>query len=72
VIAVVSSSFSSCKNFNVANFNKSNTLKVINMKLGVLAYHDKVQLLDNRHNSESNIFGDMPLFKFLVFLIDKL
>jgi hypothetical protein len=33
------------------------------MKLGILAYNDKVQLLDKRHNSsESNTFGVMPLF----------
>jgi hypothetical protein len=29
-----------CKNFNVANY--SNILKVINMNLGILAYHNKV------------------------------
>jgi hypothetical protein len=32
------------------------------MKLGKLAYHDKVEFLDKGHNSESNIFGLVPLF----------
>jgi hypothetical protein len=49
---------SSCKNF--AHY--LNILKVIRMKLGIFAYHDKVQLLDKGHNSESNIYGVMPLF----------
>jgi hypothetical protein len=40
------------------------------MKLGILAYLDKVQLLDVGHDSESNIFGVMPLFN-LEFLTDE-
>jgi hypothetical protein len=32
------------------------------LKLGILAYHAKLQLLDKKHNSESNILGVMPLF----------
>jgi hypothetical protein len=39
----------------------------INMKLGVLANHDKEQLLDKGHNSESHIVGVMP-FSELIFL----
>jgi hypothetical protein len=44
---------------NVAHY--SNILKVIDMKLGILANHDKVQLLDKGYNSERNTFGVMPL-----------
>ena len=33
----------------------------INNKLGILAHHDKVQLQHKGHNSESYIFGVMPL-----------
>ena len=55
-----SSLLSSCKNFNVANYSKS--IKDINTKLGSLADHDKLQLHGKVHNSESYIFGVMPLF----------
>jgi hypothetical protein len=41
---VAAASLLSCKNFNEANI-----LKVVNIKL--------MQLLNNRHNCESNIFG---------------
>ena len=44
-IVVARSSSSSCKNFNVAHFSKS--IKGINPRLGILAYHDKMQLQDN-------------------------
>jgi hypothetical protein len=57
-----------CKNSNVACYEKF--LKGINMKLGILAYHDKVLLLDMWHTSESNIFGVMPFFT-LEFLTDQ-
>jgi hypothetical protein len=45
--------------------NLFNFLKVFNMKLGILAYHNKVQLLENGHNFESYIFGVMPLFNLV-------
>jgi hypothetical protein len=38
------------------------------MELGLLAYYDKRQLYDKGHNSESYIFGVMPLFNSDVFL----
>jgi hypothetical protein len=46
----------------VIKWNDFRTMKGINMKLGILVYYDKVQLLDKGHNSESFIVGDMPLF----------
>jgi hypothetical protein len=46
------SSLSSSQKINVAHY--LNILKVISMELGILAYHDKVQLLDEGHNSKSN------------------
>ena len=49
-----------CKNLNVAHC--SNSIKGINTKLEILAHHDKVQLQDKGHNSESYSFGVMPLF----------
>ena len=52
---------SSCNNFNVAHYSKSTI--GINTKLGILAHHDKVQLQDKGHNSESCSFGVMPLVK---------
>ena len=42
---------SSCKNFNVAHYSKS--IKGINTKLGMVAHHDKMQLEEKGHNSES-------------------
>ena len=49
-----------CKNLNVAHYSKS--IKDINTKLGILAHHDKVQLQDKGHNSESYSFKVMSLF----------
>ena len=43
------------------------SIKGINTKLGVLAYHDKVQLQDMDHNFENCSFGVIPLF-YLKFL----
>jgi hypothetical protein len=40
----------------------SNILKVTYTKLGILAYHDKVQVLVKGHNSELKIVEVMPLF----------
>jgi hypothetical protein len=54
-----------CKNFNVAH--NSSISKGISMEL---TFHDKVQLLDNGHNSESFIYEVMPLFN-LEILTDK-
>ena len=45
----------SYKNFNVDHYSKS--IKGINTKLAILAHHDKVQLQDKGHNSESSISG---------------
>ena len=42
--------------------SKSKSIKGISDKLVILAHHDKVQLQDKGHNSESYIFGVMPLF----------
>ena len=36
-------------------------MKDINISLGILAHHDKVQLQDKGHNSESCNFRVMPL-----------
>ena len=52
-------------NFNpyppiVTNYSKS--INGINTKHGILADHDKLQLQDKRHYSESYIFGIMSLF----------
>jgi hypothetical protein len=33
------------------------------LELGILAYHDKVQLLDKGHKSDTNIILVMPCFK---------
>jgi hypothetical protein len=38
------------------------TTKDINMKLGILIYLDKAQLLDREHNSESYIFKVLSPF----------
>jgi hypothetical protein len=65
---IVAASSMSCKNFNVVNC--LNISKVIKLKLRILAYRDKLQLLDKGDDSESNIFGVMPLFN-LKFLTDK-
>ena len=65
IVIARSSSLSSCKNFNVAHYSKST--EGINIKLGILAHHDNVQLQDKWHNSESCSVGVLPLFhlKFL-------
>ena len=49
-----------CKTFKVAHYSKS--IKGINIKLGILAHLDKVQLQGKGHNSESENFGVMPPF----------
>ena len=49
----------SSKNFNVDHYSKS--IKCINIKLGILA-HDKMQLQDKGHKSESYSFGVMLIF----------
>ena len=63
---VISSSSSSLllsrKNFNVAHYSKG--IKGINTNLGTLAYHDKMELQDKGHNSESSSFGVMPILIF--------
>ena len=46
------------QNFNIAHYSKS--IKGINSKLGILAHHDKIQLQDKGHNSESCSFGVAP------------
>jgi hypothetical protein len=46
----------------------SNILKVINMKLRILGYFEKVQLLDKVHNSKAKIFGVMTLFEIVSIL----
>ena len=61
-------SLSSYKNLNAAHYSKS--IKGINTKLGILAHHDKVQLQDKEHNSESYSFGVMPLFNW-IFLLER-
>ena len=43
-----------CKNINVARYSKS--IKGINTKFGILAHHDKMQLQEQEHSSESYIF----------------
>ena len=55
-IIMISSSLSLCSPFY------SLSIKGINTKLGILAQHDKIQWQDKGHNSESYIFGVMPLF----------
>ena len=66
VIARSSSlSSSSYKNFNVAHYSKSikyfNTFG-INTKLEIHGHHDKMQMQDKRHNSESYSFRVMSPF----------
>ena len=46
-----------------AHYSKS--IKGINTKLVILAHHEKVQLQDKGHNSESYSFKVMPLFNIL-------
>ena len=53
-----------CKNFNAASYSRS--IKGINIKLGTLAHHDKTQLQDKGHNSESYSFRVMPLFNLIL------
>ena len=60
VIARSSSLLSLCKNFNLALYPKS--IKIINIKLGIRAHHDKMQLQDKGHNSEAIA---LELFPFL-------
>ena len=52
---IARSLLSLCKNFNVARYSQS--VRGMNTKLGIL-----VQLEDKGYNSESYIFGVMPLF----------
>ena len=59
VIVIIRSSLL-CKNLNVAHYSKG--IKGINTKLSILAHHDKFQMKDKGHNSESYIFRVMPLF----------
>ena len=67
---VIARSSSSCKNFNVTHYSKS--IKGINSKLGMPAYHEKVQLYDKGHNSESYILELCPSFtKFLDAGLDR-
>ena len=46
--------------FNIAHYSKS--IKDINIKHGMLAYYDKMQLQEKGHNSEGYMLGVMPLF----------
>ena len=57
VITRLSSSLS-CKNFYVTY---SKNTYGISTKLGILTHHNKVQLHEKGHNSESYSFGVMPL-----------
>ena len=41
----------SCKNFDVNHYSIS--IKGIKTKLGILVHHDKMQLQDKGHNTES-------------------
>ena len=58
---MIARSSSSCKNFKVVCYSK--ILKGIDTKLGILAHHDRLQLQDKGHNSESYIFGVMSPFQ---------
>ena len=49
-----------CKSFNVAHYSIS--IKDINTKLRILAHHNKLQLQDKGHNSESYSFDVVPFF----------
>ena len=51
------------QNFYVVHHSKCT--KGINTELGILAHYDKLQLQDKEYNSESYIFGVMPLFNCL-------
>ena len=66
IVIARSSLSSSCKNFNVAHYSKSIKLNDINIKLGILAYHDKMQLKAKWHNSENYSFRVMPPFSLNV------
>ena len=48
----------------VAHYSKS--IKDINIKLGLLSHHDKVQLQDKKHNSESYNFEVKPLLELKI------
>ena len=50
----------SCRCHAKTHYLKS--IKGINTKLGILAHHDKMQLQDKEHNSDSYHFGVMSLF----------
>ena len=54
-IVIARSSLLLCKNFTVAHYSIS--IKCINTKLGILAHHDKIQLVGKGYNSESYIFS---------------
>ena len=50
-------------------YDNLNTIIDINMKLRILAYHDKEQLQDNEHYSESNMFEVMsPFVKSIIYI----
>ena len=49
-----------CHAKTLAFYSKS--IKGINIKLGILAYHDKVKLQTKGHNSEIYSFGVRALF----------
>ena len=51
---------SHAKTFNVAHYSKC--IKVINTRLGILSYQDKMQLQDKVHKSKIYSIGVMPLF----------
>ena len=51
VRSLMSFLLSLCKNFSEADYSKS--IKGINTKLGILARHDKEQLQDKGHQTES-------------------
>jgi hypothetical protein len=49
---IAAAAASSCKRLNVC----------LNVRLGILAYHNNVQLLSTGGTSESNTFKAMPFF----------
>ena len=58
-----------CKNFNVAHYSKN--IEDIHTKLAILAHHDKMQLQDKGHNSESCSFGVMSHFLIRMMASDR-
>ena len=49
---------SSCKIFNVVHYSKG--IKIIYLKVGILAHDGNVQLPDEGHNCKSYSFGVIP------------